>query len=71
MRCDYCGKEVEDGANFCSDCGEPLNDLAKKFKQKEQSVAQLKLINLLLDKVDDPKTLNLLQKLVERYKKDI
>lgn len=70
MKCKYCGKEVLEGSNFCSNCGEAQNEIARKVLQKWQSMAQLKLIYLLIEKVKDKQTLEILQKLLEKYKQD-
>lgn len=66
-KCPYCEKTLADEFNFCPYCGEPLNDLAKEMSREQTKVAQLKLINLLTDKVKDKETLALLKKLVEMY----
>ncbi len=30
VKCDYCLKENNEKLNFCEDCGNPLNDEAKR-----------------------------------------
>ena len=41
MFCKHCGKEIPDGSNFCSSCGQPLNseDLPKQKPTERPSVA--------------------------------
>lgn len=67
-KCPKCDKIVEKEYHFCPYCGEPLTELAQDVAREQTKVAQLKLINLLLDKVKDEKTINLLEKLVKMYK---
>ncbi len=69
LTCEFCHKEVTENFNFCPYCGEPLTDIAKQIKSKQNSNAQLKLIYTLLDRVSDEKTIKTLQEIVEEIKK--
>ena len=39
MFCPNCGKEIEDGAKFCSECGAALNSEAETEREPEQTPA--------------------------------
>ncbi len=71
MICEFCHKEVEENFNFCPYCGEPVSELAKQIKAKQNINAQLKLVFSLLEKVNDEKTITLLQEFVDEAKKNI
>jgi len=66
--CPFCTLQIQKDFNFCPHCGEGLTDLAKEIVKKQNACAQLKLVGLLIDKVKDKKTLELLEKLTEMYK---
>lgn len=34
MFCKYCGKAVEEGIDFCGNCGKPIRNTTKKIKLK-------------------------------------
>ena len=67
-KCPTCSNYVEDNFHFCPYCGEALTDTAKEVVRKQSTIAQLRLINLLIEKVQDKKTLELLEKLTTMYK---
>ena len=69
--CFNCDKEVNEDFNFCPYCDAPLNDIAKKLKDKQNCIAQIKLINNLIDKVSDANTLQLLEALLDEYRKNV
>lgn len=64
-----CGTVVSSENNYCPNCGNPLNEYAKKIEQNKLCNAQLLLLTKIIPKVDDPKTLMILQKYVEQVKK--
>jgi predicted amidophosphoribosyltransferase len=68
--CKNCLSPISSDYSFCPYCGEPLNDLAKQIVKKQNSIAQLRLIYVLLEKVEDEKTKKMLNKLIEKYKSD-
>lgn len=68
--CQSCNMKIEENFNFCPYCGEPLSDLAKEISAKQASIAQLKLLNVLAEKIENKKDLNLIEKLAEQYKKN-
>ena len=67
-KCPTCAKVLEKDFNFCPYCGEAITELAKETVREQTKISQLKLINLLIDKVKDKETLKLLEKLTEMYK---
>lgn len=69
-KCCVCGRDLEAEFHFCPYCGEPVSELAKEISKKQASVAQLKLLNALAEKIKDKNTLELIGKLVEQYKKN-
>ena len=70
-KCPVCEKEINKEYNFCPYCGEPMTEVAKEIQERQTTIAQLKLLGALIEKVQDKKTLELLEKLVNQYKKDI
>ena len=70
-KCSVCENEVKKEYNFCPYCGEPMNELAKEIQKRQATIAQLKLLGALIEKVQDKNTLELLQKLASQYKKDL
>ena len=66
--CPTCSKQVLDDYSFCPYCGEALTEGAIEVIKEQNKLSQLKVIYLLIDKVKDPKTIELLQKLIEMYK---
>ena len=71
LKCTKCFRDVESSFLFCPYCGEPLSDLSKELKSKQDAVAQLKMLLFLIKKVEDEKTLNLLERLITKYKRDL
>lgn len=69
-KCPYCENHILKSDNFCSNCGEPLNDIAKEILQKKDTYAQLKLISVLLDKVQDKDTVIMLNALAQKLKNE-
>jgi|GEM_PF-6211669 len=69
-KCPTCAKVLQNDFNFCPYCGEAISELAKETLREQTKVSQLKLINLLTDKVKDQKTLELLEKLTSMYKEN-
>ena len=70
-KCPVCEKEINKEYNFCPYCGEPMTEVAKEIQKRQTTIAQLKLLGALIEKVQDKKTLELLEKLVNQYKNDI
>ena len=66
--CPNCEKNIEKNFNFCPYCGEALTEIAKEIIVKQAKISQLKLINVLTNKVKDSDTLKLLEKLISMYK---
>jgi len=67
FKCPKCSRFIEPNFLFCPYCGEPVSGLSEEIKARQEAVAQLKLLSYLIDKVQDPTTLRLLEKLVEKY----
>jgi len=65
--CKKCFKPIENNYLFCPFCGEPVSEISKELKSRQDAVAQLQILTLLIDKVEDPKTLNLIEKLINQY----
>ena len=70
-KCLVCNADIESKFNFCPYCGEPVSDLAKEIMKKQNSIAQLKLLSALSEKIKDENSLDLIGKLLEQYKKNI
>lgn len=70
-KCPVCEKQIIKEYNFCPYCGEAMTDLAKEFSKKQTAIAHLKLLSALIEKVQDKNTLDLLEKLVNQYKKNL
>ena len=66
--CQFCQKEIEEDFNFCPYCGEPLSNLAKTIRAKQERNAQLQLALSLIDSVRDEDTLSLIQEFVKDVK---
>lgn len=68
-KCPVCEKEIDNGFSFCPYCGEPLNDMAKKFFKIKDQNAQLKMLYALITKIDDEKSLKILKAMVDVIEK--
>lgn len=65
-KCPFCQNEVNETDNFCSCCGEALNEYARVIINKKDKTSKLKLLYVLIENAKDPKTLNLLNKALEK-----
>ena len=70
-KCPRCLKDIEESFLFCPYCGEPVSALAAQLKERQDAVAQLKMLTFLLKKVQDEQTLALLERLIEKYRKHV
>ena len=69
--CDKCDRFVEPNFLFCPYCGEPVSSLSKEMRSRQDAVAQLRLLLLLINKVQDQHTLKILEELIDKYKANL
>lgn len=55
MKCENCGKEVEN-ANYCSNCGNAITKLAKEYEKVKTNGIKLEILLELSEKANDEKT---------------
>ena len=60
-KCLVCKKNVETDANFCSNCGAPLSDIAKELAKQKESCIKLETIKEAIALTKDVDTLRLLK----------
>ncbi len=67
-KCTKCNSVVEENANFCPQCGEPLTTIAESIRKEQRRGAMLEIINVLLNNIKDAETLNVIEQLVNTIK---
>lgn len=70
-RCPKCSKELSKDFHFCPYCSEPLSSLSSEIKRQNDVLAQLKLLNRLIDNIQDEKDLKFLESLVAKCKQTL
>lgn len=58
--CKECGNLIEENFEFCPFCGEAITEKAEKLEEQKSINANLILIANLMDKIEDRKTLKIL-----------
>ncbi len=71
FNCPACNQGINEEYHFCPYCGEPITKLSKEVGRRQDALAQLKLLAYLIDNVQDEKTLNLLENLINKCKKTL
>jgi len=64
--CKECGCAIEENFEFCPFCGEAISEKAKKLEEQKSVNANLILIANLMDKIEDRKTLKVLNEIVTK-----
>lgn len=58
--CKECNNAIEENFEFCPYCGEAISEKAQKLEEQKSINANLILIANLMDKIEDRKTLKIL-----------
>lgn len=66
IKCNHCGRNNLEIANFCQFCGEPLTEIAKDLQKERIITSQLLILSQLVNKVEDEKTLNLIKSAIKK-----
>lgn len=67
--CKVCEKEIDKNFNFCPFCGMALTEIAKRLNKEKFDIIRLKFINELTEKIDDKKSLEVLNKIASKVSK--
>ena len=65
--CAYCDAKVDSQKqNFCSVCGNPLNENGENLRHEQIESEKIKLLSELLTSIKDPRALKIIQNKIQK-----